>query len=243
MYGKKWQEALKLKTWISEHSDVLHNKWEDPSYEDTSPLENECIQIDPLIGRESDYSSVTKKYGRDGLYTWDNGDNFSGHMLGGVREGWGVVTSEEAGLEMLSGDWVAGTLQGYGRLVTSRDTEITQAWFRGGCLHGYVRKMVVKKFRTFTQIVSWLGRYHSGVATGYCWQWQVKFTMISQCSIMILYIIHIRKEGDTWLVRWILLASSVGITLPLCILTSALQLLADTMTECWLRADLPPLTL
>ena len=162
----------KLKSWIKQHSDVLKNIWEDESYEDKTPLQENCQVIDPIQGRETEFCSSVRKFGGDTLYTWDNGDTFSGQLVAGVREGWGVVTSRESGVHILSGHWSAGLLTGYGQLVMSEDAGIVQGWFRGGCLHGLVRKMIVKKFRTFTQQVSWLGRYHSGVARGQCWEWR-----------------------------------------------------------------------
>ena len=50
--------------------------------------------------------------------------------------------------------------------------QVTQAWFRGGCLHGLARRTEMRRFRTFRQHVTWLGRYRGGVARGRCWAWQ-----------------------------------------------------------------------
>ena len=36
----------KLKSWIKQHSDVLKNIWEDESYEDKTPLQENCQVID-----------------------------------------------------------------------------------------------------------------------------------------------------------------------------------------------------
>ena len=47
-----------------------------------------------------------------------------------------------------------------------------QPELRSGCFHGLVRRLVMKKWRTFTQHVSWLGRCRGGVAWGQCWAWQ-----------------------------------------------------------------------
>ena len=71
------------------------------------------------------------RYGGDCVYTWSNGDTFTGHIEDGLREGWGVLTSGESEVSMLSGEWAAGALHGRGRLVTA-DNEITEAWFRSG---------------------------------------------------------------------------------------------------------------
>ena len=108
------------------------------------------------------------RYGGAQVYTWENGDTYSGHLVAGGREGWGVVTSPAGGLEMMSGVWGAGGLEGVGRVV--RGTVVTETWFRGGCQHGLTRRVEVKKFRQFVQEVSWLGRYRSGVAWGQCWE-------------------------------------------------------------------------
>ena len=105
------------------------------------------------------------------MYTWDNGDTYSGHIVDGVRDGWGLVTSPDNDIEMLSGHWVHGKLTGLGRMVKNKDTLVTQGWFREGCLHGLARKTIIKKFRTFVQHVSWLGRYGSGVPVGTIWEW------------------------------------------------------------------------
>ena len=51
------------------------------------------------------------------MYTWDNGDTYSGHIVDGVRDGWGLVTSPDNDIEMLSGHWVDGKLTGLGRMV------------------------------------------------------------------------------------------------------------------------------
>ena len=120
------------------------------------------------------YSDITLLYYRHGggsVYTWSNGDTFTGHMEDGQREGWGVSASAESDITMLSGEWEAGVLGGHCRLVRA-DNEITEAWVRAGCLHGLARKTIMKKWRTFTQHVSWLGRYRGGVAWGQCWAWQ-----------------------------------------------------------------------
>ena len=78
-------------------------------FEDTSPVPAQCVVIDPLHGRESDYVSCTKRsgkeaiaasvvtvvlcrFGGDKVYTWANGDTYSGHLEAGRRTGWGVVT-------------------------------------------------------------------------------------------------------------------------------------------------------
>ena len=82
------------------------------------------------------------------------------------------MTSPDNDIEMLSGHWVDGKLTGLGRMVKNKDTLVTQGWFREGCLHGLVRKTIIKKFRTFVQHVSWLGRYGSGVPVGTIWEWQ-----------------------------------------------------------------------
>ena len=82
------------------------------------------------------------------------------------------MTSPDNDIEMLSGHWVDGKLTGLGRMVKNKDTLVTQGWFREGCLHGLVRKTIIKKFRTFVQHVSWLGRYGSGVPVGNIWEWQ-----------------------------------------------------------------------
>ena len=50
--------------------------------------------------------------------------------------------------------------------------QVTQAWFRGGCLHGLARRTELRRFRTFRQHVTWLGRYRGGVARGRCWAWR-----------------------------------------------------------------------
>ena len=50
--------------------------------------------------------------------------------------------------------------------------QVTQAWFRGGCLHGLARRTEMRRFRTFRQHVTWLGRYRGGVARGRCWAWR-----------------------------------------------------------------------
>ena len=105
------------------------------------------------------------------MYTWRNGDTFTGHMEDGLRQGWGVLASPESDITMLSGEWEAGALQGHCRLVRG-DNEVIEAWVRSGCLHGLARKMIMKKWRTFAQHVSWLGRYRGGVAWGQCWAWQ-----------------------------------------------------------------------
>ena len=81
------------------------------------------------------------------------------------------MTSPDNNIDILSGDWAQGRLEGLGRIVYT-DSSITEGWFRAGCLHGLVRKMVMKKFRTFKQHVSWLGRYDSGVPRDTCWEWQ-----------------------------------------------------------------------
>ena len=67
------------------------------------------------------------RYGGNSVYTWDNGDTFSGHIDDdGVREGSGVVTSPDNSIDILSGDWVCGRLEGLGRIVYT-DSSITEA--------------------------------------------------------------------------------------------------------------------
>ena len=88
------------------------------------------------------------------MYRWDNGDTYSGHLQpGGGREGWGGVSSPARGLHIMSGVWGPGGLQGLGRIVWG-ETDVTEGWFRDGCLHGLARKLEIKKFRTFVQQVS-----------------------------------------------------------------------------------------
>ena len=53
----------------------------------------------------------------------------------------------------MSGVWGPGGLQGLGRIVWG-ETDVTEGWFRDGCLHGLARKLEIKKFRTFVQQVS-----------------------------------------------------------------------------------------
>ena len=43
---------------------------------------------------------------------------------------------------------------------------------KGSCLHGVLRRIELKKFKTFRQQVTWLGRYHSGRPSGHCWEWR-----------------------------------------------------------------------
>ena len=75
------------------------------------------------------------------VYSWDNGDTYSGHLVPGAgREGWGVLTSPARGLEMMFGVWGPGGLQGQVRMVWA-DTKITETWFRDGCQHGLTRKI------------------------------------------------------------------------------------------------------
>ena len=144
------------------------------------------MRLDPLHGREEEDITCTKRYGGDTVYRWDNGDTYTGHLAPGEgRRGWGVVTSPSLGLQIMSGVWGPGGLQGEGRVVWE-ENRITEGWFRDGCLHGLTRKIEIKKFRTFVQQVSetrnmmmmmmmmevvWLGRHRGGVGWGQCWQW------------------------------------------------------------------------
>jgi len=80
------------------------------------------------------------------------------------------VSCPEKGILAITGNWKDGELEGKGRLVT-KNTTVYEGWFKDSCLHGPVRITVMKKFKTFRQQVSWLGRYRGGVATGQCWSW------------------------------------------------------------------------
>ena len=56
--------------------------------------------------------------GGDCSYFWANGDTFKGHMEDDVKSRYGLVTSPENNIVVLSGDWREGRMEGKGRLVS-----------------------------------------------------------------------------------------------------------------------------
>ena len=45
-----------LEEWIRSHSEILKDPWEESEWEDSSPLTNHPLSIDPTFGRENLYS-------------------------------------------------------------------------------------------------------------------------------------------------------------------------------------------
>ena len=58
------------------------------------------------------------RLGGDSSYLWASGDTFKGNLEDGLRTGWGLVTSPENDIVALTGEWVGGSLEGKGRLVS-----------------------------------------------------------------------------------------------------------------------------
>ncbi|XP_023344428.1 histone-lysine N-methyltransferase SETD7 [Eurytemora carolleeae] len=189
---EKNPHLTKLEDWIESHSQILVDPWTEPDccsleYQlATKPQINQDGDegeesdpgiIDPTFDREdeeeSTWSGQYNKMGQlhgSGILRLYDGDTFTGSYIDGLRSGWGIVTSSVAGISSLTGIWEDGYLQGKIRLVTS-DTSVVEGWCRYSKLNGPARTIIMKKFRTFRQQVSWLGRYKDGVHWGQCWQW------------------------------------------------------------------------
>ena len=86
MLDSNCEPSDKLRAWLEKHTDVLNNPWAgvecrimitdkscdglcvaEEDFEDTSPLPAQCVVIDPLHGRESDYVSCTKRSGKEAI--------------------------------------------------------------------------------------------------------------------------------------------------------------------------------
>jgi len=177
-----------LGRWIRNHSKILEDPWPDFSSCDPEILSfdnhslqnaNEGIILDPTFDREDEEDSTWKGryddednlFGYGTLRLYDD-DTFQGsYTSGGIRNGLGIVTSPSNNIRFLTGNWVDGYLEGKIRLVTD-DTSVLEGWCVRGQLTGPARRIVMKKFKTFRQQVSWFGRYKAGLPHGQCWEWR-----------------------------------------------------------------------
>jgi len=173
-----------LKQWIDSHSKILEDPWSDVEccQPEVSTLQHQHdgsgVCIDPTYDREDEEESEwTGKYDKQdnlvgyGTLRLYDGDTFTGSYDNGQRSGWGIVTSPLEGVSALTGDWKDNELSGKVKLVTP-DTSVLEGWCTQSRLNGPVRRIDMKKFRTFRQQVCWLGRYKNGVAYGQCWEWK-----------------------------------------------------------------------
>ena len=125
--GDKKSGKHLLEEWLTSHSEVLKDPWEGSEWEDTSPVNDNPLVLDPTMGKDNYCESIQKKryvqcifpfdlnpfstrLGGDCSYVWANGDTFKGHMENGLKSGYGLVTSPENNIAGLSGDWRGGRM-------------------------------------------------------------------------------------------------------------------------------------
>jgi len=172
--------------WLEGCCQILEFPWEAQEWEDVDvdgevggacEGENNGEEVavgDPTLGKDNaeDCLRVGAKNGEGSVtLRWDNGDTFSGSFEDGVRSGWGCVTSKSKGIASLTGDWQSGLLTGRGT-ISRDDSSKLEGRFKGSQMHGLARRTEVKKFRTFRQQVTWLGRFKGGKPTGRIWEWK-----------------------------------------------------------------------
>ena len=137
-----------LRGWLEESSQVLLFPWEEWEEEEEEAevyqvdASNTDIVEDPTADQDDAEDCQSGKGGRrDGAVSlsWSNGDTFSGSYWEGRRSGWGCVTCPRRGMASLTGEWVAGSLEGRGT-VAGRDASKLEGRWRRGRLHGLARR-------------------------------------------------------------------------------------------------------
>jgi len=152
-----------ISQWLSQMADSAWDPWPDYVMDDDEE-ESMVAIVDPTMDEKLQTEKFTYRGKTDaqgsfhvyGTLTYDNGDVVTSEFKHGVKHGDAVVICPRKNIARLVGTYKHDRLQGRGKVVTD-ETEVTDCFFKNGCMHGPARRFVMKKFREFRQQLDFVG--------------------------------------------------------------------------------------